>query len=538
MGCLLAGIIEVRSRSFRLEDSRRSERNIVGDAVSGQTKSRSFKRNVLFRVGAIAVGLLPFLILEFVLQFSGWNDVDAAQDPFIGFTEIRPLFEPDNTQTDYEISKARLPLFQPDSFLINKPEDEFRIFCIGGSTVQGRPFSIETAFSKWMELNLNTTDKSRRWKVINCGGVSYASYRLIPIVEEVLNYEPDLIVLYTGHNEFLEDRTYESIKATPAWITRTHERLSQLKTYSFLRSCIVSQPASSNDSSAKNTLPTEVEARLDFKNGLDQYTRDDDWKQSVAKHFEANLRRMVSSIRKANVPLIVCNPTCDLRNSPPFKSENSAELTKTQLDRFKELQSTFAGQGSAQERSLTTDIKTLTAMLEIDDRHARTHFELATALLANGDPEKAAGHFFRAKEEDICPLRAIEPIYESIASVSSDLNLNFVDVRSSFEDRSADGITGRETLIDHVHPTIHGHQLIAQMLIDEMRRTGFVESNGNENLNAEVAKQFDTHLESLPFMYFQRGKDRLAGLKRWAAGEVTRERINESSEQTEEAVGQ
>ena len=44
--------------------------------------------------------------------------------------------------------------------------------------------------------------------MINCGGVSYASYRLGPILDEVLGYEPDLIMLYTGHNEFLEARTY------------------------------------------------------------------------------------------------------------------------------------------------------------------------------------------------------------------------------------------------------------------------------------------------------------------------------------------
>jgi hypothetical protein len=32
------------------------------------------------------------------------------------------------------------------------------------------------------------------------------------------------------------------------------------------------------------------------------------------------------------------------------------------------------------------------------------------------------------------------------------------------------------------------------------------------------------HMQALPFMYFQRGKDRLAGLKRWTTGKVTREK--------------
>ena len=47
----------------------------------------------------------------------------------------------------------------------------------------------------------------RPWQVVNCGGVSYASYRLTPILEEVLTYQPDLMIVCTGHNEFLEARS-------------------------------------------------------------------------------------------------------------------------------------------------------------------------------------------------------------------------------------------------------------------------------------------------------------------------------------------
>ena len=123
--------------------------------MTGKNSIPSFKRVVLFRLAAIAIGLLPLVVLETVLQIGDWPTVNAIDDPYVGFTEIRPLFIHNESKTHYEISGSRFPLFQPDSFLIDKPEDEFRIFCVGGSTVQGRPFAIETAFSKWVELNLN-----------------------------------------------------------------------------------------------------------------------------------------------------------------------------------------------------------------------------------------------------------------------------------------------------------------------------------------------------------------------------------------------
>ena len=489
---------------------------------------RSRRRTILFRLLAITIGFSPLLICEAALRIGGWQQTNAVHDPFVGFTEIRPLFEPNPQGTHYEISKSRLPLFQPDSFLIEKPDDEFRIFCVGGSTVQGRPFSIETSFSTWLEMNLNTTDGSKNWQAINCGGVSYASYRLAPIVDEILKYEPDLIVLYTGHNEFLEDRTYESIRQTPAWIARSHDRLSALKTYSFLRSQFVANPADQNET--ENTLPAEVEARLDFKNGLEQYHRDDLWKQEVTQHFNLNLRRIISAVRAADVPIILCNPACDLRDSAPFKSQHRIDISAADREKFSNVRLKFQNTDTA-EQTAEFEKQTLQRLLEIDAEHAMSHFKYATFCLAQGEGELAKHHFLKSKELDICPLRATEPIYETIAAVIQEFELPSIDVRNEFSLRAPDGIAGRESLIDHVHPTIHGHQLIAEMLLEEMIELKLLSATVDVD-KSEIEQRYAEHLKALPFMYFQQGKDRLAGLKRWAAGKVTKERPTDKAPKT------
>ena len=477
-------------------------------------------RKLLFRLLAILIGLTPFLLCEAALRVGGWQSTDAVHDPFVGFTEILPLFQSNSDGTHYEVSPSRLPLFRPDSFLIKKPANEFRIFCIGGSTVQGRPFAIETAFSSWLEMNLAVTDPSKDWQVINCGGVSYASYRLAPIMDEIVNYEPDLIVLYTGHNEFLEDRTYRTIRETPAWVAHPHAYLSRLRTYSFLRRWIVGDDSTPK---SENTLPSDVEARLDFKNGMEQYTRDRQWKQDVVLHFESNFRRMISTAQAANVPIIVCKPTCNLRDSPPFKSENSETLSQYSLERFETWKSELETETNP-PRTRESARSILQTMLDCDREHAMTHFRFATLCLADGDIDLAREHFLEAKEQDICPLRATEPIYQAIARVTRETDSPTVDIQAAFAKRASDGIAGGETLIDHVHPTIHGHQLIAGMLVHQMQIMGLVENVQSESRDAEVGKQYTKHLEKLPLKYFANGKDRLAGLKRWAAGEVTRER--------------
>ncbi len=64
---------------------------------------------------------------------------------------------------------------------------------LGGSTVQGHPFSVETSFTTWLELSLKAADPSRHWRVVNCAGVSYATYREAIVVKELLGYKPDLL---------------------------------------------------------------------------------------------------------------------------------------------------------------------------------------------------------------------------------------------------------------------------------------------------------------------------------------------------------
>ena len=465
----------------------------------------SLRKRILFRFGAVLIGLFPLVIFELVLVSIGWQPPGGVADPYVGFSEIRPLFVKNQAQTKYEIAKNRFPLFQPDSFSVNKGANKFRIFCVGGSTVQGRPFSIETAFSKWLELSLQVTNPSRDWEVVNCGGVSYASYRLAPIVDEILTYEPDLIVLYTGQNEFLEDREYAPVHQTATWVARTHDRLSASRTYSFLRQQFASVKTA--DSKAMS-LPADAEARLDFRGGMEKYKQDDAWKRGVVAHFQHNLQRMVTAAQSQNVPIILMNPVCNLKNMAPFKSVPDLELSELNL----------------LDLPVSQRIAKLAALLPENPRNAQLHFELGRAYLVAGDLKLAREHLLKAKDEDICPLRATEPIYDAIAAVQRNSAVPFVDVRAFFESQTTDRLPGSESLLDHVHPTIHGHQQIAGLLLEEMRRQKLVTADTDIKKQADL---FEEHLESLDFMYFQNAKDRLAGLRRWAEGRVTHERAAE-----------
>lgn len=224
------------------------------------TRPTRWRRAILFRAAAVLLGLLPFVLTELALRAFGFGQSSWHDDPFVGFSAVRPLFELNEAGDRYEIARSKRVHFYPESFAVQKPSREFRIFCIGDSTVQGNPWTTETSFTTWLEISLNAADPSREWNVINCGGVSYASYRMVPILEEVLRYQPNLVVVHCSHNEFLEDRTYGDLKRTPRWLWRLHEQTSRLRIYNVLRAFRSSGTSLSHrrawaDASSDHTLP-------------------------------------------------------------------------------------------------------------------------------------------------------------------------------------------------------------------------------------------------------------------------------------------
>ncbi len=178
---------------------------------------------------AVVISLAPFVLLEIALRFFTPAAAAAVDiDPVVDLQQLRPLFVLNEAADRWEIPAERFNFFQPDSFLAEKPPGSRRIFVLGGSTVQGRPYSIETSFATWLRLRLQAASPETEFEVVNCGGVSYASYRVAKILDEVLGHQPDAIVIYTGHNEFLEDREYADVRGMSGarrWIARAASNL-------------------------------------------------------------------------------------------------------------------------------------------------------------------------------------------------------------------------------------------------------------------------------------------------------------------------
>jgi hypothetical protein len=470
-----------------------------------------------FRCAAIGIALLPFLLFEISLWVLGLGDVNEVLDPFIAINHPVSLFELNAGQTQYQTVAARKPYFQKASFSKTKTDDTFRIFCLGGSTVQGRPFAVETSFTSWLKLQLEVADPNRKWEVVNCGGVSYASYRLLPILTEVVNYEPDLVIIYTGHNEFLEDRTYAHLRDPSRWQLISQQAVRNIRTIHLVRE-MWHKITRDSVSIQKVSLATEVETILDHQAGLESYQRDRTWQANVIQHFKFNIHKMIEICDSNQVPLYLCNPASNIRDCPPFKSAPTSGLDPETIQSIKQTKSDIPNQ--LQGRSAKPIRESAHQLTQLDPHNAVTLYQAGLLLLNNGAGSVARDVLLRAKDEDLCPLRILTVMNEFLASVPGSPELQVIDVQKYFAEQSPVQIPGDNLFLDHVHPTIRGHQLIARYLFERMVLQTIITPPAD--FAVQRNNRFRTHLGSLSEVYYQQGKIRLKGLQMWTRGQAGR----------------
>ena len=243
----------------------------LSEANSG-SQSPSTKTSFLQAFLLVFLGPLLFLtLLEGGLLLFGIEPAVKLEDPFVGFSGNVPLFEErraPNGDRILETARNKQHLFNPQSFPANKTSDTYRIFCVGGSTTYGRPYNADTAFSAWLQELLPAVDPSHNWEVINAGGISYASYRVARLMEELVRYQPDLFIIYTGQNEFLEDRTYGKLREMPEFLRDTVGLLAKTRTWSALSSTLGRLGVVPENTHPKEVeLSAEVDAILDHSAG-------------------------------------------------------------------------------------------------------------------------------------------------------------------------------------------------------------------------------------------------------------------------------
>jgi tetratricopeptide (TPR) repeat protein len=419
---------------------------------------------------ALSTALGVLLGLELALWACGVKPAYYRRDPYSGFTPQVPHFQVGSDSRGEEfvtVVPTKRESLNEQRFPRHKAAGTYRIVCLGGSAIYGRPFFDHTSAPGWLRAFLPVADPSRNWEVINAGAISYASYRIKGLMTELAQYEPDLFIVYMGENEFLERRTYAGVFETPILVRKAAGLASRTRLASATQSGLellgLLSPVNTPGSTG---IHEEVKHVPIYRVGPEAYKRDDAFKRQVLGHYEASLNAMVDIAAEADARLLFVTSLSNVRDFAPFKSENRADLTPSQLSQWTEAYE--RGISLAKSGKPAPALAAFDVALSIDDRHADLLFRRGKLLLALGKDKEAASSLVAAREEDICPLRACFETLETMRRVASERGVPLLDFERRAVSFADHNIPGEDLLADHVHMKIPALRMLALDILDEL----------------------------------------------------------------------
>ena len=158
------------------------------------------KRSLFF----ILMWLIPVAVIvipELVLRMVGYGSSLQIFRPFAAnpaYLEINPKLG----ERYFPGKNTRPAVAQSNIMLKEKPKDLYRIFTLGASTTAGYPYLYNGTFPAILKQMLKNKYPNKQLEVINLAMPAVTSYAVREIALHLREYDPDMLIIYAGHNEF------------------------------------------------------------------------------------------------------------------------------------------------------------------------------------------------------------------------------------------------------------------------------------------------------------------------------------------------
>jgi tetratricopeptide (TPR) repeat protein len=326
-------------------------------------------------------------------------------------------------------------------FLKKKRPGTIRFFVLGESSSVGFPYMHNGAFTRMLKYRLQFAYPTINFEIINLSLTAVNSYTLFDFSKQLINYQPDAILIYAGHNEYygaLGVASSSFIGRNPNWV-RLMLGVKEFK----LGQLISRLGARLKGTDAKTT---DYSLTLMERMAHDQSIsyNSNEFKQGIHQ-FDFNMTALLKLFSSRNIPVFISNLVYNQKDIKPFISST--------------------GQYSAENQFCSGNI-----------------------AYAKGDYLSAKKHYQLAKEYDELPFRAPEMMNILIKKYAKEIkNVHFVDAVTEFELNSPHGIMDSTLLLEHVHPNLTGQQLLSDAFYKELDQSDIFPEMKNNNLSLSIS---------------------------------------------------
>ncbi len=413
-------------------------------------------KGIFFTASFTLIIIAVFLLIEAALRITG---AGTDTNPFLRHPFMKDFYF-DNRDFRIKYYNRFVDLSkQPvkNMFYRIKRPGVLRGFVIGGSTAEGFPFYSNHSFSKILETALREQGIYRGVEVENLGFSAMSSYYDSDAAMKIFGYQPDFIIIYSGHNEY-----YGTVSATTGgtyFTKKIYLALKELRIFQLIFNFYsgLTRPGKPLNS----TMMAEQFNNMTLE-------KNDAFDGRVTGNFIRNLDSVVRECTRRKIHIIVVEPACNLVDMPPlgskFPAKGGGELSNFIRDYYN---SVITGEKDKalrlyNERINSPQYNTSAEILYIDALFRDIYLH-----------DMSLSNYSTARDYDTIPFRARSSLYSALSNYSmvsehGNQYYHYVPLQEILVSKYGHHIMGNAIFLDHVHYNWNGNVMIAGILANEL----------------------------------------------------------------------
>jgi len=325
----------------------------------------------------------------------------------------------------------------------------FNIYYFGESTMWGEPYQNTIPIMVEKMLGKKVNGKDLKWINLGEPGIDYTETerRIKMVVDQKNIYFPSLVLIYSGHNEFLyyQDDIGFSMAANDknilGWLVSRSRLLYKVAQVFKL-----------------------YKLQIDDRAFFDVPVVNKDKYKEILSNYENKIQSTISYLRNNEVPVVISTVAGNYADFEPNRSVFTGDESKKA-----EFKNDFdLGLVAEKNGKLSEAAENYQKALKIDGNFAEVNFRLGKIYQKLGQNQNAGEYIMKAVDNDMMPMRAVSLQNDFIRGINEDNNTGVIDTVNYLKQNSSDGLLGNNFFADAQHPNLEGYRLISELFAQKI----------------------------------------------------------------------
>lgn len=326
--------------------------------------------------------------------------------------------------------------------------DKVVVAAVGGSTMLGFPYAPNYGIADVAVWQLRQAYPGRSIELRN---LALTGANLVIAADNLkrLANAPDLMIVYSGHNEFFHEPHEMALSRRTNW--GSMDRVFRWSPTFRIVNRILAQYQ-------MNSQPVEGPQQL-----IGEPLCEDHILVKRRRRYADRLKQLLAWANDHHVKVVFCSPVAD---EADFEPNQSRCLSCSELDKA-EIANSIATIREWQRQG--DDEQALQMCLRLLDRFpdvAELHFRAGECLRELGELPQARAHFESALNLDQFPIRATGDYREAGLQAAAEYGVAILNSESVLRQHAAGGVLGENFFLDGVHPNLAATFLLGQAVAD------------------------------------------------------------------------